>query len=235
MSPASRTPEGKPNRCPICGKEVRLEPSRPPGDAPCPHCGHLLWFASPATSTVVATRLFEDIIFRQWTEQLVQLPDELYFHALICQTAKLLAAKRGAVWTVVGAQLKRESEYREVEFPETPSDQERSAKLLRQVAVTGEPLISDPIQESQACEANRSLLLAVPVKRDGRTIAIIEIVQVPGAVLKLMQDNLRSLARIGDFAGDRIGRLVDASSASDAAVAVPSVSKKHWWQAWKKK
>jgi signal recognition particle subunit SRP54 len=23
---------------------VRIDPSRPPGDAPCPHCGHLLWF-----------------------------------------------------------------------------------------------------------------------------------------------------------------------------------------------
>ena len=39
MNPSSRTPEGEPNQCPICGKEVRLEPSRPPGDAPCPNCG----------------------------------------------------------------------------------------------------------------------------------------------------------------------------------------------------
>jgi hypothetical protein len=46
MIPSSRTPEGQPNRCPVCGKSVRLEPSNPPGDAPCPHCGHLLWFAS---------------------------------------------------------------------------------------------------------------------------------------------------------------------------------------------
>ena len=30
----------------MCGKEVQLEPSRPPGDAPCPHCGSLLWFPS---------------------------------------------------------------------------------------------------------------------------------------------------------------------------------------------
>lgn len=44
MEPSSRTPEGEPNHCPVCGKEVRIEPSRPPGDAPCPHCGHLLWF-----------------------------------------------------------------------------------------------------------------------------------------------------------------------------------------------
>ena len=45
MKPSSRTPEGTPNRCPVCNAEVRVEPSTPPGDAPCPNCGHLLWFA----------------------------------------------------------------------------------------------------------------------------------------------------------------------------------------------
>ena len=44
MSVSSRTPEGIPNRCPVCGKQVVLEPSDPAGDAPCSHCGHLLWF-----------------------------------------------------------------------------------------------------------------------------------------------------------------------------------------------
>lgn len=41
---SSRTPEGYPNRCPLCGNVVCVEPSRPFGDAPCPCCGHLLWF-----------------------------------------------------------------------------------------------------------------------------------------------------------------------------------------------
>jgi hypothetical protein len=39
---SSRTPEGSPNLCPICGRVVRIEPSRPYGDAPCPSCGTLL-------------------------------------------------------------------------------------------------------------------------------------------------------------------------------------------------
>jgi acyl carrier protein len=41
---SSRTPEGTPNRCPVCGNEVIVEPSQLVGDAPCPHCGQLLWF-----------------------------------------------------------------------------------------------------------------------------------------------------------------------------------------------
>lgn len=55
MTPSSRTPEGDDNTCGVCGHEVRIEPTRPPGDATCPHCGALLWFAdkqadSPATA-----------------------------------------------------------------------------------------------------------------------------------------------------------------------------------------
>lgn len=44
MEVSTRTPEGEPNRCPVCGHAVHIEPSRPPGDAPCPSCGTLLWF-----------------------------------------------------------------------------------------------------------------------------------------------------------------------------------------------
>src|SRR5262245_22211499 len=41
---SSRTPEGDPNRCPICRHRCRLESSCIGRDAPCPHCGHLLFF-----------------------------------------------------------------------------------------------------------------------------------------------------------------------------------------------
>jgi hypothetical protein len=46
MVVSSRTPEGSPNRCPVCGSFVRLEPSLLFGDAPCPACGQLLWFVA---------------------------------------------------------------------------------------------------------------------------------------------------------------------------------------------
>lgn len=43
---SSRTPEGTPNRCPVCSQTVFIDPSPLCGDAPCPHCGVLLWFLS---------------------------------------------------------------------------------------------------------------------------------------------------------------------------------------------
>ena len=56
MQPSSRTPEGDHNACRICGHAVRIEPSTPPGDAPCPHCGALLWFLGDATDSMDARR-----------------------------------------------------------------------------------------------------------------------------------------------------------------------------------
>jgi anti-anti-sigma factor len=41
---SSRTPEGRPNHCSVCGSDLKIDPSDPVGDAPCPVCGHLLWF-----------------------------------------------------------------------------------------------------------------------------------------------------------------------------------------------
>src|SRR5713101_4986302 len=49
MTISSRTPEGEPNYCPICKSLISIEPSHPPGDAPCPKCGHLLWFGETSS------------------------------------------------------------------------------------------------------------------------------------------------------------------------------------------
>ncbi len=44
MTISSRTPEGQPNRCPVCDANVCIDPSPLFGDATCPRCGSLLWF-----------------------------------------------------------------------------------------------------------------------------------------------------------------------------------------------
>lgn len=46
MTTASRTPEGLPSHCPLCGDTTNLEFAEPIGDAPCPRCGHLVWRSS---------------------------------------------------------------------------------------------------------------------------------------------------------------------------------------------
>src|SRR5262245_16195391 len=44
MVVSSRTPEGTPHHCPVCGKTSTVEPSYPGGDSCCPNCGQLLWW-----------------------------------------------------------------------------------------------------------------------------------------------------------------------------------------------
>lgn len=45
---SSRTPEGHPNMCDVCGAKVQIEPSLFPRlDAPCLQCGTLLVFEEP--------------------------------------------------------------------------------------------------------------------------------------------------------------------------------------------
>ncbi len=45
MTASATNPEGLPQRCSICGQDVRAWPSAPLDDAPCPRCGSLLiWF-----------------------------------------------------------------------------------------------------------------------------------------------------------------------------------------------
>ena len=43
MTISSRTPEGEPHCCRICGEVAALEVSEPSGDCVCPACGSLLW------------------------------------------------------------------------------------------------------------------------------------------------------------------------------------------------
>ena len=44
MTISSRTPEGVPHRCPVCGQETNVQPSYPGGDSCCARCGQLLWW-----------------------------------------------------------------------------------------------------------------------------------------------------------------------------------------------
>src|SRR6185436_7711249 len=50
---SSRTPEGIPSRCAVCGAETNIEFSSPTGDAPCPQCGHLLWRSATTLNRVL--------------------------------------------------------------------------------------------------------------------------------------------------------------------------------------
>ena len=55
MSISSRTPEGCPGECPLCGTKSKLEFSNPGEDCPCPVCGCLIWRSTEILQTVART------------------------------------------------------------------------------------------------------------------------------------------------------------------------------------
>lgn len=82
MRVSSRTPEGDPQRCPVCGKETRTEPSETPTrDAPCPHCGQLLWFAAASEETATqperSPKTYEGTLLKLGRERFGAIPGNL--------------------------------------------------------------------------------------------------------------------------------------------------------------
>lgn len=53
MTVSSRTHEGHPSECPLCGTNTNLEFSNPADDAPCPVCGCLIWKSTEILDTIV--------------------------------------------------------------------------------------------------------------------------------------------------------------------------------------
>ena len=105
MVVSSRTPEGTPQHCPVCGADVQVEPSRPPGDAPCPSCGHLLWFtwddlgaeqvirpSSRAVDADLMARLCDALNPREGAEVVLDLEDVRYLSSQAL--TKLIDMKR---------------------------------------------------------------------------------------------------------------------------------------------
>ena len=223
MQPASRTPEGEPNRCPICGKEVRLEPSRPPGDAPCPHCGHLLWFPTPKVQATVGATRVEDTL-RSWSNLLVSLPDDSWsLDGLISILVMHTGAKAGAIWISAGSDLELKCRFQRVAVPQNCLEQIRCKRLLERVAFSSQSLFSQappdlPWDEADSHVGN-SLLLAIPIKQKDKVVAIVEIDQEPVATVGLQQSQLLFLERLCVTANDLIHRLLEADCVPAAPVS----------------
>src|SRR5262245_13785120 len=95
MTISSRTPEGEPNACPLCGHDLRLEPSIYTRDGPCPSCGHLLWFSENDDGQSHAPRLtYESFIIRTGKKRLGEFPVELQVQLIQVIAAMSSLARR---------------------------------------------------------------------------------------------------------------------------------------------
>ena len=139
---SSRTPEGEPNTCPVCLKELRIDPSTMPiRDAPCPHCGHLLRFDGQTRlvdlfmppKQAVSSTSFEKAVLEIGTARLGTFPFELRDQLLEtiasvalkhrlpekCEVARIVEAAEG--WPDVISDLQRIVEFESAAETTRPS------------------------------------------------------------------------------------------------------------------
>ena len=91
---SSRTPEGQPNKCPICGHQLRLEPSLQ-RDGTCPRCSCLMWFSeSQSLSKGSIEELGQSLVMFQKCVQLV--PSNVTYRQLL-RSVECLLFDQGAL------------------------------------------------------------------------------------------------------------------------------------------
>jgi anti-anti-sigma factor len=102
---SSRTPDGQPDRCHVCGSEIKIESSDPAGDVPCPRCGHLVWFTwedlgeteviKPIEQMLRAEsleRFLDSVMIRPGTQIVLDLANVRFFSSAVF--SKLINLKR---------------------------------------------------------------------------------------------------------------------------------------------
>ena len=219
MKTPSRTPEGESNQCPVCGKTVRLEPSSPANDAPCPYCGTLLWFDKANTEGEEPPRDPDSIgrtkqQIRTLVREIARIsrsdlsPKE--FHAeFLSRVVASLAAIGGAVWTVEEQgrlTLRYQINLQETKLRDSEEDQIRHGRLLQKIMEGGESMLIPPRSgagdDTEAGNPTDFLLVLGPLKTELEVIGVIEIFQRPDAGPATQKGYLRFLEQMCDLAGD---------------------------------
>lgn len=93
MRPSSRTPEGSPRHCPVCGQPCAVEPSAETYDAPCPHCGSLLWFTPQAN--LIPQAESDDTLIPE-----VTLPENLQIPSMLVELVTVSLARSHKVMPI---------------------------------------------------------------------------------------------------------------------------------------
>jgi translocator protein len=231
MQPSSRTPEGEPSLCPICGHHVRIEPSQESRDATCPHCGCLLWFDRSGELTADRSLADQSVIgqtkgqIRLLVAEIAKLSrsdatEKEFFEDFIPRVVSALAALGGAVWTLDRdgqLRLRRQIGFEKVGLQESVQQQPEHRRLLHEVLQgdTGAlvswraTLNADATEPTgTAPEAPTGVLLLFGLLKAGRhTVGLVEILQRTGSPPATQQGYLRFLEQMCELASDHLTAL----------------------------
>jgi hypothetical protein len=214
MEISSRTPEGDPTRCPVCGKPTRIEPSTvPTPDAPCPHCGSLLWFANSPRPSCEETRKVVSRLLKEVVQlSAMRLTPAAFYAGLLPRLLAPMAAPAGAVWLwrAPGAmELQAEINMGQVGLDRTQSSRQMHDDLLRQAAIRGQAdlawprsRIGSPDQEGLPAAGNPTdhVVLIAPILVDEQVAGLVEVWQDPARSPEAQRGFLQFVKFMADLA-----------------------------------
>jgi hypothetical protein len=207
---SSRTPEGDPNRCPVCGQDTRLEPSTVPiRDAPCPHCGCFLWFsrATGEPEHLKVNRLANEIV--HLSER--KLAPAEYYAEFLQRVLTAVAAPAGAVWLRTphgNLHLQSLLNMHHVNLERNKNDRQMHDELLRQAAMKGQPGLIFPKSSIDTDERGGPIagnptdfvILLAPIIAEEKVVGLIEIFQRPNRGNESQRGFLQFLVKMAGHA-----------------------------------
>jgi hypothetical protein len=176
VQPSSRTPEGSPVHCPLCGAESRIEISNPPGDAVCPSCGCHLWALDVPAQRNAHASLVEEAksqiranvsAFNEIVTSSSSLP--VVGKALVECLTNSLAAYGATFWI---KKRKRWWQRRDKMKIVSCIGEIDSLEFIKSVVASGEPCMCEQVREAETV-----LLIGVPLIKGHELCGAIEVVQ----------------------------------------------------------
>ena len=191
MCPSSRTPEGEPLRCPVCGARHRVDVANPPGDSVCPSCGAHAWL-EPCRDTIGATKARIRAQVQEFAAFCLQGPlvNDMAM-SLVSVLISCLAAHGAILWLPTKrGWWSRKTALRSMACVGA-SD---SSAFADEVRTSGQPILRN------ATIAERDMLLiGAPVSRDHRVVGVIEVLQRRGSPLSTQRGYLRFVCEMAEI------------------------------------
>lgn len=203
---SSRTPDGEPGRCPICGKNLRADPSTVPvRDAPCPHCGCLLWFPKEEAQIVEINRLANEIA--QLSERKIAAAE--YYSKFLQYLLAAISAPAGAIWIPAPENmfsLQIQINLHQVGLDAGKDSRRRHDGLVAQALEKGQPGLFYPNctlvspEGSPAGNPTDYFILLAPIHDRNQVAGLIEVWQDPRPDVFHHRGVLRFMLRMADHA-----------------------------------
>jgi hypothetical protein len=194
MSPSSRTPEGDPLRCPVCGALTTVDLSNPPGDSVCPICGSHAWSTVSREEIEAAGRSIREFV-KNLAESCTQRESlSRAGQFLVAGLVRCLAAYNADFWVARKRFWWQHQMHIDLVASTGPTDLHAFA---REVLAKGNEMV-----RSSCIHGSDRLILGVPVRYQARVIGAITIVQRPVSSPVIQRGYLRFIGQAAELIGN---------------------------------